>query len=82
MNFEFPPTGGILPYGSFGTVKLLRYITQWEYAILGAELIFTLFLLYYFIEEILELRSMRLQYFMSFWNWLDQFVLLVINALR
>ncbi len=35
MNFEFVPTGGILPYGHFGTVKLLRYITPYEYAVLG-----------------------------------------------
>ncbi len=80
MNFEFPPTGGIQPYGSFGTVKLLRYITAWEYAILGSEIVFGIFLVYYVIEEILELRTMRLQYFLSFWNWLDQFVLLVSIA--
>ena len=38
---------------------------------------FAAFIFYYMIEEILELRSMRLAYFASFWNWLDIFVLTV-----
>ena len=35
MNFEFQPTGGILPDIRYGTVKLLRYVTPWEYALMG-----------------------------------------------
>ena len=35
MNFEFPPTGGIVPDGSFKTVRLLRYITKMDYVLMG-----------------------------------------------
>ena len=101
MNFEFQPTGGIIPHAQYGTVKLLRYITKADYAlmgrntkeswskfihlfltyciilILGAEFAFAIFIIYYLIEEILEIRNMKLEYFQTFWNCMDLFVILV-----
>ena len=38
INFEFPPTGGIVPDGSFKTVRLLRYITKSDYVLMGKRL--------------------------------------------
>ena len=35
LNFEFPPTGGIVTDGSFQTTKLLRYLSNKDYAIMG-----------------------------------------------
>ena len=44
----------------------------------GAEFIFTIMVIYYLVEEIMEIKANKLEYFMSFWNCLDIFVILVI----
>ena len=54
MIVEFPTTGGALTSSQFRTVKLLRYVTSWDYFVLACECIFVVFLVYYTIEEILE----------------------------
>ena len=77
FNFEFPPTGGIISTGEYRTVKLLRYITKSDYALMGAEFIFASMVLYYFVEEVMEIKNNKLAYFTSFWNCLDVFVILV-----
>ena len=77
FNFEFPPTGGIISTGDYKTVKLLRYITKSDYALMGAEFIFAFMVLYYFVEEVMEIKNNKLAYFTSFWNCLDVFVILV-----
>lgn len=74
---EFPATGGAIPSYQIRTVKLLRYITYWDFFILGCEVVFCLFILYYVVEEILELRIHRFSYFKSIWNILDIVVILV-----
>ncbi|XP_070697713.1 polycystin-2-like protein 1 [Pempheris klunzingeri] len=68
---EFPATGGAIPSYQIRTVKLIRYITTWDYFILGCEMLFCLFILYYVVEEILELRIHKFSYFKSIWNILD-----------
>ena len=80
MTFELPPTGGIKSRGEFGTVKLLRYITPAEYALMGAEFVFAAFVFYYLIEEIIEIKALRLEYFTAFWNCLDLFMIVVSKA--
>uniref|UniRef100_A0A3P8VQI1 Polycystin 2 like 1, transient receptor potential cation channel n=1 Tax=Cynoglossus semilaevis TaxID=244447 RepID=A0A3P8VQI1_CYNSE len=74
---EFPATGGAIPSYQIRTVKLLRYITYWDFFILGCEVVFCLFILYYVVEEILELRIHRFSYFKSIWNILDIVVILL-----
>ncbi len=71
LHFEFPPTGGIKSTADFTTVKLLRYITKADYGLMGAEFVFALLVIYYLIEEVMEIKRHKLEYFMSFWNWLD-----------
>ena len=44
---------------------------------MACEGIFVLFLIYYTIEEIIEIKKHKLQYFKSFWNILDIVVLLL-----
>ncbi|XP_043991909.1 polycystic kidney disease 2-like 1 protein isoform X1 [Gambusia affinis] len=74
---EFPATGGAVPSYQIRTVKLIRYITHWDYFVLGCELVFCVFILYYIVEEILELRIHKFAYFKSIWNILDILVILL-----
>jgi len=60
---ELPATGGVVPSWNLRTVKLLRYVTPKDYFVLACEIIFVLFIVYYIIEEIIEVRtSLCLQY--------------------
>jgi len=54
---EYPATGGAFPSYTVRTVKLLRYVTPKDFFILGCECIFGLFIVYYIVEEILEVRD-------------------------
>jgi len=74
---EFPATGGAIPSWTFRTVKLIRYVTVGDYFILACEAIFCLFIFYYSIEEIIEIKKHKLSYFKSFWNILDILVILI-----
>ncbi|XP_077506010.1 polycystin-2-like isoform X2 [Amblyomma americanum] len=77
LVFEFPATGGMIPSWSFRTVKLLRYVSVSDYFIMACEFFFTLFILYYIVEEVLEIKSNRTSYFKSVWNILDILVILI-----
>uniref|UniRef100_A0A8D2J050 Polycystin 2 like 1, transient receptor potential cation channel n=1 Tax=Varanus komodoensis TaxID=61221 RepID=A0A8D2J050_VARKO len=74
---EFPATGGAIPSWQIRTVKLLRYVSTWDFFIVSCEVVFCVFIFYYIVEEILELRIHRLQYFTSIWNILDIVVILL-----
>ncbi|CAG5115064.1 unnamed protein product [Candidula unifasciata] len=74
---EFPATGGAIPSWTFRTVKLIRYVTIGDYFIMACEIIFCIFILYYTVEEILEIKALKLAYFKSFWNILDLTVVLI-----
>lgn len=74
---EFPATGGAIPSWQIRTVKLIRYVSNWDFFIVGCEIIFCIFIFYYVVEEILELYIHRLHYFSSIWNILDLVVILV-----
>lgn len=74
---EFPATGGAIPSYQIRTVRLIRYITYWDFFILGCEIVFCVFILYYVVEEILEVRIHKLSYFKSIWNILDVIVIMV-----
>ncbi len=57
--FEFPAVGGLLTSSIFRTVKLIRYVDTFDYFVLVCEIIFVLLIIYYTIEEILEVRIIR-----------------------
>ena len=78
--FEFPATGGVIPNAYFRTVKLLRYVYGWDYFLLANEVIFIGFILYYAVEEILEIKKHKISYFSSVWNNLDVVVLIVSHS--
>ena len=77
ITFEFPATGGVIPFSRFRTVKLLRYVLPSDYFIFACEMIFCAFIFYYSVEEFLEIKKHRLAYFFNVWNCLDLIVLIV-----
>ncbi|XP_061888926.1 polycystin-2 [Entelurus aequoreus] len=68
---EFPATGGVVTSWQFQSVRLIRYVSSWDYFVALCEVMFCLFILYYVVEEALEIRIHRLHYFRSLWNCLD-----------
>jgi hypothetical protein len=74
---EFPATGGAITSAVLRSVKLLRYVSAWDYFVMACELIFCLFIIYYIIEEVLEIHLHRLKYFMNVWNCLDIIMILI-----
>ncbi|XP_034044494.1 polycystin-2 isoform X2 [Thalassophryne amazonica] len=68
---EFPATGGVVTSWQFQTVRLIRYVSSWDYFVGVCEVTFCLFVFYYVVEEVLEIRIHRLHYFRSLWNCLD-----------
>ncbi|KAG8454241.1 hypothetical protein GDO86_000762 [Hymenochirus boettgeri] len=68
---EFPATGGIFTSWQFQTVKLIQYVSAFDFFLASCEIAFCIFILYYIVEELLEIRVHRLHYFYSVWNWLD-----------
>ncbi|XP_073252460.1 polycystin-2-like protein 1 [Porites lutea] len=88
LIFEYPATGGCIPSFNFRTVKLIRYVTTLDHFVMACEGIFIVFIIYYTIEEILEIKKHKLKYFKSFWNVLDiiviflGYVAIVFNVYR
>lgn len=66
-----------MPSWTFRSVKLIRYVTPMDFFVLACEIIFSLFLVYYTVEEILEIKIHKLKYFKEVWNVLDVVILLV-----
>ncbi|CAF1337534.1 unnamed protein product [Rotaria magnacalcarata] len=77
LIFEFPAVGGLITSSIFRTVKLIRYVHTFDYFVLGCEIIFILFILYYTIEEVLEIRYCKLSYFKSIMNCLDIVIIML-----
>lgn len=78
---EFPATGGLLTSWQFYSVKLLRYITYYDYFIASCEIIFCIFLFVFITQELKKLNEFRSAYFKSIWNWLE-LLLLVVSLQR
>uniref|UniRef100_A0A8C4W090 Polycystin 2 like 2, transient receptor potential cation channel n=1 Tax=Gopherus evgoodei TaxID=1825980 RepID=A0A8C4W090_9SAUR len=74
---EFPATGGALPSSQFYSVKLLRYVTYYDYFLASCEVIFCLFIFAFIIQEILKVKKLKTEYFKSAWNWLDMLLVSV-----
>ncbi|CAF2744244.1 unnamed protein product [Rotaria sp. Silwood2] len=77
LTIEFPASGGAVPSKSFSTVKLIRYVSSMDYFVLACEILFTIFTVYYTVEETLEIRHFKLHYFKSIWNVLDVLIILI-----
>ncbi|XP_054583534.1 polycystin-2 isoform X2 [Eptesicus fuscus] len=79
---EFPATGGVIPSWQFQPVKLIRYVTTFDFFLAACEIIFCFFILYYVVEEILEIRIHKLHYFRSFWNCLDVVIIVLFKFIN
>ena len=75
--FEFSPTGAVLPMSDFRTVKLLKYVSWADYFTMACEFVFYGFVVYYCIEEAIEIRKHSFAYFTYIWNIMDLAVLAV-----
>ncbi|XP_052011806.1 polycystic kidney disease 2-like 2 protein isoform X2 [Apodemus sylvaticus] len=74
---EFPATGGLLTSWQFYSVKLLRYVSYYDYFIASCEIIFCIFLFVFIIQELRKLSRFKSAYFRSVWNWLELLLLLL-----
>ncbi|XP_034961438.1 polycystin-2-like protein 2 isoform X1 [Zootoca vivipara] len=74
---EFPATGGAIPSWQFHSVKLLRYVSYYDYFLASCEVIFCLFIFTFSIQEVLKLKKQKKDYFRDAWNWLDVLLLLL-----
>ncbi|CAF1059968.1 unnamed protein product [Rotaria magnacalcarata] len=77
LTVEFPASGGAVPSKSFSTVKLIRYVSSMDYFVLACEALFTAFTIYYTVEEAIEIRQFKLQYFKTIWNILDVLIIVI-----
>lgn len=77
LTVEFPATGGAITQANLRTVKLIRYVTVMDYFIMACEFILCLFILYYMVEEAIEIKKHKFSYFKSVWNILDILVIAI-----
>ena len=66
-----PATGGVIPSQQITTVKLLKYNNPEDYVLMATEFIFIIYILYYVVEESIEIRMHGFTYFTNIWNILD-----------
>ncbi|RTG82090.1 uncharacterized protein DC041_0008743 [Schistosoma bovis] len=74
---EVPASGSLVLNSDFRSVKLLRYVTPFDYFVLVCECAFLLFIAYYIVEEIMEIKKQGWIYFVSVWNSLDIIIILI-----
>ncbi|NWU55677.1 PK2L2 protein, partial [Dromas ardeola] len=74
---EFPATGGARTSSHTYSVKLLRYVTYYDYFLASCEITFCLFIITFIIQETTKIVKMKKKYFGSAWNCLDLLLLLV-----
>ena len=75
QTFELPASGGVVPNNFYTITKLIRYTTTEDYVVMGAELVLLFFCVFYTIEEIIEISSLKKQYFKGFFNNADWIVI-------
>ncbi len=67
---EFPATGGVLNTFTVRTSKLLRYVSGFDFVVLGFECLFVLFVIYYTLEELIDVNinlKFVTKWFMFIW---------------
>ncbi|XP_028349241.1 polycystin-2-like protein 2 [Physeter macrocephalus] len=74
---EFPATGGILTSWQFYSVKLLRYVSYYDYFIASCEITFCIFLIVFTTQEVQKIKEFKSAYFKSSWNWLELLLLVL-----
>lgn len=80
---EFPATGGLFTSWQFRTLNLLENASDKPIALYCCFFLFVLFILYYTIEELFEIRALGLIPYLriSLWNYLDLFIIVISGML-
>lgn len=71
MLAEFRPSQGIVPSYRFEPVMLFPYMNSVMLFVLGCEITYMLFTLYFIFAESRNLYKLRLAYFKEFWNFVE-----------
>ncbi|XP_064637018.1 polycystin-1-like protein 2 [Lineus longissimus] len=71
MVAEFMSAGGIQPTTEYKIFRLYSYVGGFGIVVLIAEIIFAIFVIYYFFRESNHIRKQRLKYFKDFWNLME-----------
>ncbi|KAL0272042.1 UNVERIFIED_CONTAM: hypothetical protein PYX00_005165 [Menopon gallinae] len=74
---EFPPSGGMLPKADFASVKLIRYLSTYDFFILGLEFFFGIFVIFLTVEVTRNILELRKQFLRIVWSYVDIMVLLL-----
>lgn len=74
---EFPATGGILTSWQFYSVKLLTYVSYYDYFIAACEIIFLILFIVFITQEGKNIKEFKSAYFKSISNWLELLLLVV-----
>lgn len=77
---EFPPSGGMIPNADFVSLKLIRYLSTFDFFILGLEFFFVAFVVFLSLEIIHNIKQMKIRFFKTMWSYVDITVLFVRNA--
>lgn len=68
---EFLSTGAAISYHTIDVFLLYNYLGSFGIIVLVFQIAFVLFLIYYIVAEILQVKEQRGAYFRKFWNWND-----------
>jgi polycystin 2 len=74
---EFPATGGLITSSTFRTIRLLRLESALEHFLTACQIMFCIFIVYYIVEEAIEIVKKKASYFKFFMNWMDLVVILL-----
>ena len=81
IMFEFVPGGGATVKWRFDPCKLIRnYATSFDYAVLFAEVFFSVSILFFTLREAWEIKKQRCSYFFGYWNMAELILLLLSYA--
>ena len=75
---EFLPTGGIATSHEILVQKLLRYVSTKDNVLFGFEVALIVFVVYYIVVESVELMVFKMNYFVQYWNMLDNIIIIKI----
>ena len=65
MYIQYDISGGIIPSKDIEIVKLLKYNDGADYILMAVEVLFAAFVIYYLIEEAIEIKTHGLSYFLN-----------------
>ncbi|XP_066292394.1 polycystin family receptor for egg jelly-like isoform X1 [Branchiostoma lanceolatum] len=77
LTAEFPPTGAASTYAQVKIFRLYSYVGSLAIIIIAAQILWVIFIVYFTIREIGNIRKQKKEYFKSFWNWVEMVIILM-----